>query len=249
MQGQGAAEEIAAAIDAFNRWQQVEVLIVGRGGGSLEDLWAFNEEVVARAIARSQLPVVSAVGHEIDYSISDFVADLRAPTPSAAAELVVPEMDEFKQLLADQSRRLTKSLLLFRLELKNRLTACSRSWVFREPRNLVNAHRQRVDRYRKALSTELRGVVRQRQQRIDEAGLRLEHLIQNRRQRARHRLEQIQTQLRLLGPAAVLERGYSITRGTDGHVIRKAADIRPGDRLTTLLAEGTVQSIVEENNS
>jgi exodeoxyribonuclease VII large subunit len=133
VQGEGASAEIAAAIDLLNARGGLDVLIVGRGGGSLEDLWAFNEEVVARAIARSRLPVISAVGHEIDFTISDFVADLRAPTPSAAAELVVRPKADFEKMLSQLAVRLTRGLRQRALEWKNRLLKVERSEVFREP--------------------------------------------------------------------------------------------------------------------
>jgi exodeoxyribonuclease VII large subunit len=121
VQGEGASTEIASAIKEFNEYGKVDVLIVGRGGGSIEDLWPFNEEIVARAIYNSKIPVVSAVGHEVDFTISDFVADLRAPTPSAAAELVVPEKDELRAIVAKNSKRLANGLLNMALQLRQRI--------------------------------------------------------------------------------------------------------------------------------
>ncbi len=244
VQGDGAAEQIAAAIDHFNTRGDMDVLIVGRGGGSLEDLWAFNEEVVARAIARSSLPIISAVGHETDFSISDFAADLRAPTPSAAAELVIGRKEDFEEALTHTSRRLARSLNTFRLELKNRFLSCSRSWVFREPDHLVRQYRQRIEGLKRDMATTLRGAVRERQQRIDESGMRAKHLIQVRRQETRSRLEHLKGQLRLLGPRAVLERGYSITRTADGKILRDAGQIQKGKQLTTILAKGVIESTV-----
>ncbi len=245
VQGEGAADEIAEAIDRFNAWGNADVLIVGRGGGSLEDLWAFNEEVVARAVARSKRPVISAVGHEIDFSICDFAADLRAPTPSAAAELVIGRKQDFEEQLAHTARRLARALDGFRLTLKNRFLTCSRSWVFREPDNLVRQYRQRIESLKRDMANALRGAARERQQRIDEAGVAAKHLIQVRRQEARNRVDRLASQLRLLGPHAVLERGYSITRAADGAILRDAAQIPEGERINTLLAQGTVESIVD----
>ncbi len=245
VQGAGAAEEIAEAIDRFNAWGGVDVLIVGRGGGSLEDLWAFNEETVARAIARSRMPVISAVGHEIDFAISDFVADLRAPTPSAAAELVIGRKEDFQETLNQTAQRLARALNTFRLELKNRFLACSRSGVFREPDHLVRHYRQRTDGSRRDMANALRGAVRERQQRMDESGMRMTHLMQTRRQDMHSRLLRATSQLRLLGPRAVLERGYSITQTTDGAIVRDARNAQKGTHLITLLFKGKVESTVE----
>ena len=290
VQGPGAAEEIATAIDDFNAWNGVDVLLVGRGGGSLEDLWAFNEEVVARAIAHSRLPIISAVGHETDFSISDFVADVRAPTPSAAAELVIGRKIDFEENLAQTARRLARALNTRQLELKNRFLHCHRSWVFREPEILVRQYRQRVDVLthnmgqtlsgaardrrerinnarreigqslsnaardrrerihdaRREMANLLRGAVRERQQRIDEAGMQAKHLMLTEKERKKNRLDQAGSQLRLLGPRAVLDRGYSITRTLDGALIRSPREVKRGDPLVTLLADGHIESTTEK---
>ena len=249
VQGAGAAEEIAAAIDRFNTWGDADVLIVGRGGGSLEDLWAFNEEAVARAVARSRIPVISAVGHETDFSICDFAADLRAPTPSAAAELVVGRKADFEEHLSHTHRRLARALNTFQLELRNRFLHCHRSWVFREPQNLVRQYRQRITGLRRDLGHALRGAAQERQQRLDEAAVHLQHRVQTRHQAARHRLDQLAAQLRLLGPHAVLERGYSITRAADGAILRDAAAAPDGTKLVTVLARGQLESIVQHSHT
>ena len=152
VQGAGAAEEIAAAIDEFNALELADVLIVTRGGGSLEDLWAFNEEIVARAIARSRIPTISAVGHEIDFTIADFVADLRAPTPSAAAELVVKAKEEFASLVQQHQNRLDKDLRLRVSEARQRFSALATSYVFRQPAELIRQYQQQVDDLRHRLS-------------------------------------------------------------------------------------------------
>ena len=150
VQGEGAAQEIAAAIDEFNalhasRRLPLDVLIVTRGGGSLEDLWAFNEEVVARALARSKIPTISAVGHEIDFTISDFVADLRAPTPSAAAELVVKAKDEFVQMITRYRSRLQQDLRLRLAEARQHFSDLASSYVFRRPTEVIRQYQQQVD--------------------------------------------------------------------------------------------------------
>lgn len=244
VQGEGAAAEIARAIDLLNTRQDLEVLITGRGGGSIEDLWAFNEEVVARAVARSRLPVISAVGHEIDFTICDFVADLRAPTPSAAAELVVRPRADLEAELRTLQFRLRQTLEHRALHLRKRLIQASRSYVFHEPRHALRRHRQTIATAQMRLTTALRGEYVERQQRVDDAQT---ILLNTMRQRTREKaliLDRLTSQLRALSPKAVLERGYSITRRPDGHVLTRPGEVQPGDRITTLLAGGTLTSTI-----
>ncbi len=245
VQGDGAATEIARAIDLLNTRADLDVLIVGRGGGSIEDLWAFNEEAVARAIARSRLPVISAVGHEIDFTIADFVADLRAPTPSAAAELVVRPKADLEDMLRTFQRRIRQQLEHTALQLRTRLIRAAHSYVFREPRHLLRQHRQTVQTLRFRLATALRGEYIERQQRVDEAQSALLTQVRTRTREQRLHLERLAAQLRALGPQAVLERGYSITRTTDGRVVTKATEVKAGQELETLLAEGTITSVAK----
>lgn len=227
VQGEGAAEEIAQAIEGANRYheqQPIDVLIVGRGGGSLEDLWAFNEERVARAIFGSEIPVVSAVGHEIDFTIADFVADLRAPTPSAAAELVVPQREKIEGDLAGSFRRL---LQLERAHLEGRRYALQRlisSYALRHPLRQVREHRQTLDHL---------------------SGL-LVRAFRNRRNAARDRLEGLMGRLEAVSPAAVLRRGYSIVEDERGRAIRSARDVRPHDRVNIRLHRGKLHCEVLE---
>lgn len=244
VQGAGAAESMASAIDYFNDRNLVDVLIIGRGGGSLEDLWAFNEEVLARAIARSHLPVISAVGHETDFSISDFVADLRAPTPSAAAELVIAPKAEFEQRIQHVEQRLIRVLDAFRLQIKNRYQACRDHWVFKEPSHLIQRQRVRIEGCGRDMRHALTAALRERQQRADEAALQLRHLALLQRQEAQNRLRESAHQLRLLNPRAVLERGYSITRTVDGRLVRARSDVQEGEPLVTLLTNGRIFSTV-----
>lgn len=245
VQGDGAAAEIAKAIDLLNTRADLDVLIIGRGGGSIEDLWAFNEEVVARAIARSRLPVISAVGHEIDFTISDFVADLRAPTPSAAAELVVRPRADLEEQLRGLGRRLNQTLERQALHFRNRLIRAAHSYVFREPSHLLRQHRQSIQHARLRLVSALRGEYVERQQRVDEAqGAMLSVIKTGVREKQLH-LERLSAQLRALGPHAVLERGYSITRTTEGRVVTKANDVKAGQELETLLAVGSIKSTVK----
>jgi len=272
VQGQGAAREIAEGVRWLNKWSEaggeLDVILVTRGGGSLEDLWAFNEEVLARALAASHLPVVSAVGHEIDFTISDFVADLRAATPSAAAEILTAGYVASRERIeALQSRlpRLVYGALADRLgqadELQRRLARV-------HPRRRLEDHGQRLDELVDALRTGVSRALRERRRSGAVLGQRLlaarpsARLVREvRRQQElrrrllggarlglnawRERLARVQDRLRLLSPEAVLERGYSITLDAEtGAVVRDAAELKPGQKLTSRLAKGRVSSVV-----
>lgn len=227
VQGEGAAREIAEAIALVNRHGRADVLVVGRGGGSLEDLWAFNEEVVARAIVASRIPVVSAVGHEIDYTIADFVADVRAATPSHAGELVVAERDAVTEELARLRRELPAALLRRVVRERERLAALASSWAMRSPIERVRQSRQRLDEL---------------QERLHPLGL---ECIRTRRER----LSVFAAQLDGLSPLGVLQRGYSVTTLETGDVVRSAEQAGKGVRLVTRVAEGRIVSRVEESGN
>lgn len=224
VQGKGAAEEISEALDELNEMGEVEVIIAGRGGGSLEDLWAFNEEVVARAIYRSRIPVISAVGHEIDYTISDFVADLRAPTPSAAAELVVADKEELVDKLETLQARMKRTLLNTLTLLKNRLAGVRESYAFRRPGEAIRQHQQRVDDLVRNLT------------------LGMSHLLEL----GRERLAALAGRLESLSPLGVLSRGYSLSlKLPERTVIGAAAILKVGDEIETRVREGSFLSRVE----
>ena len=208
-------------------------------------MWAFNEEVVARAIARSRLPVISAVGHEIDFTISDFVADLRAPTPSAAAELVVRPRADLEEQLRGLDRRLNQMLERQALHFRNRLIRAAHSYVFREPGHLLRQHRQSIQHARLRLVSALRGEYVERQQRVDEAQGAMLAVVKTGVREKSLQLERLAAQLRALGPQAVLERGYSITRTTEGRVVTKANEVKAGQELEILLAVGSIKSTVK----
>lgn len=273
VQGEGAAAEIAAAIRLLNQFSTsqspLDLLLLTRGGGSLEDLWAFNEEVVARAIFESALPVVSAIGHEIDFTISDFVADLRAATPSAAAEIITQGVFSSGQFLADAAQRL-RQLARRQLAGKTGQLALAAQRLDRaHPRRRLNDWLQRLDEAQTSLRRCLtQGARRQRLAwqtladrlaRVRPAVLlkqRREALCQLERQlpaQARKRLGLAKTQLatlaarlRLLGPEQVLARGYSITTdAATGAVLRAASAVQAGQRLRTRLHAGQVTSVVE----
>ncbi len=223
VQGAEAPGEIARAIDYANAHAIADVLIVGRGGGSVEDLWAFNDEGVSRAIFRSRIPVVSAVGHEPDVTISDFTADLRAATPSNAAELVAPDQSELRaalegmrgSMLASMRQRLTRS--------RQQLTGLSASPMLRNPMNYLQERRLRLDK----LTGDFRRV-----------GTRL---LQARRQG----LIRLSASLDAMSPLKVLARGYSMTADADGRLISSVTEVSPGQSLTILVSDGRITAAVE----
>ena len=217
VQGEGAGNAIARAIEQFNRMGQADVLIIGRGGGSIEDLWAFNEEVVARAIYRSNIPIISAVGHETDFTIADFVADLRAPTPSAAAELAVPirrdEEVKIAQLQARLSRGLGRQLDRRRL----RLTQLQESRFFRQPLDLVDRRRQDVDRMDLALRQALTARV----------------------SKAERSYAIVNGKLDALSPLKVLSRGFGmVSAAATGRTLLSTALVNRGDLVDVWLSDG-----------
>ncbi|MBP9573209.1 MAG: exodeoxyribonuclease VII large subunit, partial [Kiritimatiellae bacterium] len=216
VQGAGAAEEIAAAIDLLNERSGLDVLIVGRGGGSLEDLWCFNEEIVVRAIVRSRIPVISAVGHEIDWTLSDLAADVRAPTPSAAAEMVVKSKAELERRVADAARRLGLGAQAAVLAWRNRLDRAARTPILRDPLQVVRQRQQTVDYLGVRLHNALAGLPQLVRQRAETSAHRMELAMRLRLAESSRALQHAQAQLRLLNPKAVLTRGYSLTRLPDG---------------------------------
>jgi exodeoxyribonuclease VII large subunit len=271
VQGVGAGTEIAAAIADMNAYGGVEVLIVGRGGGSLEDLWAFNEEVVARAIVASAVPVVSAVGHEIDVTISDFVADCRAPTPTAAAQMVVPDSRVLAARIAAQLTALRAGMLGRLDDEKRRVRELARE--LGDPRRRLDEERVRLDhlwhRARRAIAER----TRRARGELGRAALHLEQLAPRRRlemlrarvagvrarlvvamravvERQRSRVERGGAELQSLSPLAVLERGYALVwRAGNGALVREAATLRPGERLRIRLASGEAWARVDSPGS
>jgi len=268
VQGEGAPSEIAEAIKYFNEWTEVDVIIVGRGGGSLEDLWAFNEEVVARAIYRSKIPIVSAVGHETDYTIADLVADLRAPTPSAAAELVVRDKKELKNMLHYSGGRLGNEMLqIFKA---NRTHLSHLVKIFKEPEKKIEEYLLRVDdlvnRLRLLTSWTLKRkgerylhlgeslLLRNPIQRVKSLGFLVSETNKRMGQRIRYSIEirrqkvgGILGKLDSLSPLAILQRGYSITRKLPLlEILRDAAHVKEGDRVEVKLHQGTLLCGVEK---
>lgn len=238
VQGEGAAEEIAQAIELLNRRGGLDVLIVGRGGGSLEDLWPFNEEVVARAIARSRIPIISAVGHEIDFTISDFVADVRAATPTAAAELVAEARTNLRDDLQDLARRLLRATSDQIERAHHRLAMAASSYAFREPRNLLQYRLQQLDSAQSLLKERMQAAVGRARERLSSAVMRIRHSAELKHKTCLQDLARLTAQLSALDPTAVLTRGYSITGDECGRPICSATVVRRGQRVRTLLKDG-----------
>lgn len=249
VQGEGAAQTIAYGIGRMNALRLVDVLIVGRGGGSIEDLWPFNEEVVARAIAASAIPVISAVGHEIDFTISDFVADLRAPTPSAAAELVAQSSTEVLRNVGHMNSRLTAAIarrIEFLYQVRHLQVRLEKSLM---PRiDLMRSHVRRFEE-RRALQIPLQKVNEMRQQ-LDDLGLRMQRGIERHCRDAQSRQSWLQTHLNALNPTSILARGYSITFDRkSGKVLRSELEAGPGQQLRIRLHEGHVDATVDGGRS
>ncbi len=271
VQGEGAPLEIAKAIEDFNQRMNVDVIIVGRGGGSLEDLWSFNEEIVARAIYHSKIPIISAVGHETDYTISDFVADLRAPTPSAAAELVVKDKREMKRTLHYLEERLDNQML--QIVKENRTDVSHLGKMLIDPRKKVEDHFLRVDdlvnRFRiltswilkrkreKSLHLSERFYLQNPIQRvknltliISETRKRLGQTMSHSIEVERHKVEGFFGKLESLSPLSILQRGYSITRKLPSlEILREVVHVKEGDKVEVKLHRGTLLCGVEKTET
>jgi exodeoxyribonuclease VII large subunit len=272
VQGEGAAAEIVKALKFFNQKKLVDVLILARGGGSMEDLWAFNEEPLARAIAASEIPVISGVGHETDFTIADFVADVRASTPSAAAELVVQTRREFDKRIADLRETLA-SLVRYRLlDLSKRVHELSARRGFRRPLDLLRQQRQRADEMTSRLALGLRARLDQSRKRFTALHLRIatfdfrvkisafrlrheklsadlggraERLLRTKREH----LERLALQLQERSPLKVLERGYAIATDAAGNLLRDAAQVQLGDAVSIQLHRGRLTTEVKKKET
>lgn len=267
VQGEGAGRQIADALTLLNEQGAVEVIIVGRGGGSQEDLWCFNEEVVARAIAGSRTPVVSAVGHEIDVTLADFAADYRAPTPSAAAEMVIPVFEEVRERLLDLTTRTGQAMVRHCLFEYQRIDSCNRGLAYIRFR--IQEESQRIDEMTDRLQTMVqlrlaaaRDLVRDGQRELTglnpilmvKQGLAMMPQVMKRLERQmavfinrqQRRVEAAIAQLNNLSPLAILGRGYSIlSRARDGTILRRAEDVQTGEEIVARLSHGQLSCTVK----
>ena len=224
VQGDEAAPQIVQALADANRvTPKPDVILLGRGGGSIEDLWAFNEEAVARAIFKSKIPVISCVGHEVDFTIADFVADLRAPTPSAAAELVVKNSQNTQEHIAGLQKRLLQAVHLFYERAKRRYDLAIHSPIFKRPSTLTQ----------------------NKEQELDDLTLRLQNAYAQKTAQFAARLDVAAQKLRALGPQAVLKRGYSITRKRDGSVISRVGQTQSGEEIYVQVQDGMIYTQVK----
>ena len=239
VQGEGAAEEVADAIGEIGRRKLADVVMVVRGGGSLEDLWAFNEEVVARAVVASPIPVISGVGHETDFTICDFVADVRAPTPSAAAEIVSRPDEDWQEEVRGWGERLAEAVIDFVDEKKRRLGDLAGSYVFREPGKMVEMSGQRVDELAVQLMRGLESGWRYRKQYAESLLGRWLALRPERRLREFSlRVQAALDRIRAMGPEETLKRGYALVQSTDEKLVRKVESARKLGDLVVRFADG-----------
>jgi exodeoxyribonuclease VII large subunit len=268
VQGDGSANEIVKAIKYFNQQELVEVLMVGRGGGSMEDLWAFNEEIVARAIFESKIPVISCVGHETDFTIADFVADVRASTPSAAAEIVVQTRREFDKHIARMLETLGEQIRYRILVRSRRVHELAGRRGFRRPLDLLRQQRQRADELTARVALGLKARLEQSRKRFTAAHLRIASFdfrvklaalrlrLESRSvelgvraerwlQKKRERLDRLGLQLQERGPLKVLERGYAIATDAAGNVLRDSNQVEIGDSISIQLHRGRLSSAVK----
>ena len=268
VQGEAAPTEVAAGVKYFNRAKNVDVLIIARGGGSLEDLAAFNDEQLARTIAASALPVISAVGHETDFTICDFVADLRAPTPSAAAELVIESKHKLAEHLAHLHRRQDRAMRYHLLMARNRLTELAQRGAFLRMKDVLDRRGQRLDELTFRLAAGFRQSLREYRRRLDVASARVRHFdfrrslaitrtkldagastlqraVQARLLHERARLEQLSARLNALSPVKILDRGYALVFDNEGRLVKDATRLSAGDRISARVSRGTLTAEVK----
>nr|WP_246201078.1 exodeoxyribonuclease VII large subunit [Vibrio ziniensis] len=268
VQGEDASIQIAQAIGCANSRAECDVLIVGRGGGSLEDLWCFNSEIVARTIAASQIPIISAVGHEIDVTIADFVADVRAPTPSAAAELVSRDNTNKKQAFQAYRHKIASAMRHYFAQQKFELKQLQHRLDRQHPANRLQRQQQQLDEYSMRLERAVQARINKTQQHLDrqrhqlqllspEKILRNQQYLLSSKERemneamkrylvsSRHTFTRLMDKMNAVSPLATLSRGYSITQNAQGDVIHNTSEVQQGDLIVTRLKDGEIRSIVK----
>ena len=271
VQGETAAAEVAAGVRYFNRVRNVEVIIVARGGGSAEDLAAFNEEGLARVIAGSKLPVISAVGHETDFTIADFVADLRAATPSAAAEIVIRSRQEVESQVARLERELEKGMRYRLMMGRQRLTELARHGAFGRMMDLIRRRQQRIDDLTNRLTHAQRDRLEAQRRRFEALAAAVRHYdlrlvlggigrelnakaaamyaaARNLLLRRRARLDRLASQIEALSPVAILDRGYALVFDSSGKLVKDAAQVKAGDEIRARVARGEIDATVKRTS-
>jgi len=271
VQGEAAANEVAAGVRHFNRAQSVDVIVVARGGGSAEDLAAFNDEGLARAIAASTLPVISAVGHETDFTIADFVADLRAATPSAAAELVIRSRQDVEEQVAGLEKEVERGMRYRLIMGRQRLTELAQHGAFGRMMELIGRRQQRVDDLSNRLAHAQRDRLEAQRRRFEALAAAVRHYdlrlvlggvrkelearvaamaaaARELMLRRRSRLERLTSQMEALSPVAILERGYALVFDVSGKLVKDAAQVQAGDEITARLARGEIEATVKRRS-
>jgi exodeoxyribonuclease VII large subunit len=271
VQGEAAASEVSAGIRYFNKARNVEVIIVARGGGSAEDLAAFNHEGLARAVASSQIPIISAVGHETDFTVIDFVADLRAPTPSAAAELVIRSRQEVEEHAEGLQQRLVRAMRYRLLMARQVLTELAQHGAFARMIDAINQRQQKLDDLQYRLDRGERQILERNRRRLESASAAVRHYdlrrilagirkeleaqagtmvaaVRTSLLRSQSRLDQLASQLQALSPVAILERGYALVFDSKGGLLKDAAKVKAGDEISARLAQGSVTATVKKSS-
>lgn len=271
VQGEGAANSIVRAIRYANQLNRFDVLIVGRGGGSIEELWAFNEEEVARAVYASNIPIISAVGHETDFTICDFVADLRAATPTAAAELSVPDRRELINQIQHEKRRLIRSMQEMLNQKKGELARLKKSYAFRYPEQLLRQKKQELDYYFEQIEKEMKRIVAINREKLENLSSNLkrnhpQHLIEKNEEKLENirqmlirnfkdrlkekqfQFHQLVTKLDLLSPLKMMDRGYSLSFTKDNRLIKSIHDVKLGESLRVDVQDGRLYCTVDEKS-
>lgn len=244
VQGISAAPEIVKQINKAQEYD-LDVLIIGRGGGSIEDLWCFNDEEVARAIYQSKIPTISAVGHEIDFTIADFVADLRAPTPTGAAEMAVPNQDDIKNYLNQINIRLVKSLNHLITNQKDKLEALKQSYILKNPIAIYEIKEQKFDTLYEKLFLVMDSILKNNRSNYDNTISKLEYCIEKIVENNKNRYINSLNKLEILNPLLTIKRGYTITRSKN-KVITSINDVKPQDKIEIELQDGILHTVVEE---
>lgn len=247
VQGASAAPEIIKQIEKAQEFD-LDVLIVGRGGGSIEDMWCFNDEQVARAIYACKIPVISAVGHEIDFTISDFVADLRAPTPTGAAEMAVPNISDFYQYFGQIELRLEQAIMTMITSKKDQLETLKKSYILTNPIAMYQVKEQRFDSLFEKIHLLMNSIIANEKNSCQILKQKLENNIQKVLENEQHRYLHALNKLEILNPLLTIKRGYSITRNQD-HVVTSIQQVKPHDKIEIEVTDGLIEARVEEVKS